>query len=134
MGSRQWTVGSEQRTVLSGQVPAGAKDDGCYSGLIAWPKGIDLVEAVYKVSREFPKEEIYGLTAQLRRAAASVPSNIAEGQGRKSTREFLHYLSIAHGSLRELETQLLIAARLSYIDSRVPQNLCRNDGGGGAFD
>lgn len=91
-----------------------------YSDLIVWQKAMDLVEAVYRV---FPKEEVYGLTAQLRRAAVSVPSNIAEGQGRRSTREFLHYLSIAHGSLRELETQLLIAARLGYCDAAEQENL-----------
>jgi four helix bundle protein len=86
-----------------------------YSELIAWQKAMDLVATIYMVSKQFPNEEIYGLTSQVRRAAVSVPSNIAEGQGRRSTKEFLHHLSIAHGSLREVETQILIAERLSYI-------------------
>jgi four helix bundle protein len=85
--------------------------------LLAWQKAISLVEAVYGLSRGFPKDEIYGLTAQLRRAAVSVPSNIAEGQGRKSTKEFLHHLSIAYGSLMETETQLLISERLGYAQT-----------------
>lgn len=87
-----------------------------YSDLIVWQKAMDLVEEVYTASKGFPKEEIYGLTSQLRRAAVSVPSNIAEGQGRNSTKEFLHHLSIAYGSLREVETQTLIAGRLLYLD------------------
>jgi len=74
-----------------------------------------LVEQVYRITRDFPKEELYGLTSQLRRAAVSVPSNIAEGQSR-SNRDFVHFLSIAHGSLSELETQMLIARRLGYIN------------------
>jgi four helix bundle protein len=86
-----------------------------YQELIAWQKAMDLVQAVYETVRAFPKEEIYGLTSQLRRATVSVPSNIAEGQGRKSTNEFLHHLSIAYGSLMEVETQVLIAMRLKYI-------------------
>jgi four helix bundle protein len=86
-----------------------------YSDLIAWQKSMDLVQIVYETVRAFPKEEIYGLTSQLKRAVISVPSNIAEGQGRKSTREFLHHLSIAYGSLMEVETQILIAARLGYL-------------------
>lgn len=86
-----------------------------YSELIAWQKAMDLVEAVYRASTDFPREEQYGLTGQCRRAAVSVPSNIAEGQGRKSTKEFLYHLSVAHGSLRELGTQLMIALRLSYL-------------------
>lgn len=86
-----------------------------YSELIAWQKAMDLVEGIYAATRQFPKEEIYGLTSQLRRAAVSIPSNIAEGQGRKSVNEFLHHLSIAYGSLREVETQILIAGRLSYL-------------------
>ncbi len=86
-----------------------------YSELIAWQKAMDLVEAVYGATKLFPKEELYGLTSQLRRAAVSIPSNIAEGQGRKSLNEFLHFLSIAYGSLREVETQILIAGRLNYL-------------------
>ncbi len=80
-----------------------------YADLIAWQKAMDLVEETYRVSARFPKEEIYGLTSQLRRSAVSIPSNIAEGQGRRTKQEFTHYLSIAYGSLRELETQILIA-------------------------
>ena len=92
-----------------------------YSDLIAWQKAMDLVEEVYKITRGFPKEELYGLASQLRRAAVSIPSNIAEGQSRGS-REFVHYLSIAHGSLSELETQILIALRLRYVkDEQVMQ-------------
>jgi four helix bundle protein len=88
-----------------------------YRELIVWQRAMDLVEEVYKSSRDFPREEVYVLTSQIRRAAVSIPSNIAEGQGRKSTSEFLHYLSIAHGSLREVETQTLIAYRLRYLAS-----------------
>jgi four helix bundle protein len=89
-----------------------------YTDLIAWQKAMDVVAEVYKATRLFPKEEQYGLTSQLRRAVVSVPSNIAEGQGRWSDREFAHYLSIAHGSVREAETQILISERLGYIDAR----------------
>jgi len=85
-----------------------------YQELIAWQKAMDLVEAVYRASRNFPREETYALTNQIRRAAVSVPSNIAEGQGRRTTADFLRHLSIAYGSLREVETQILIAARLGY--------------------
>ena len=88
-----------------------------YRDLIVWQKAMDLVEMVYQVTKGFPKEEHYGLTNQLRRAAVSVPSNIAEGQARNSTAEFRNFLSIARGSLAEVETQLLIAERLKYIDS-----------------
>ena len=86
-----------------------------YSELIAWQKAMDLVEGIYAATKQFPKEEIYGLTSQVRRAAVSVPSNIAEGQGRKSINEFLYHLSVAYGSLREVETQILIAGRLHYL-------------------
>ncbi|MEI6775821.1 MAG: four helix bundle protein [Chloroflexales bacterium] len=86
-----------------------------YQELIAWQKAMDLVVAVYEQTRAFPKEETYGLTNQLRRAAVSIPSNIAEGQGRNSTKQFQHFLSIAYGSLQEVETQLLIARRLQYL-------------------
>lgn len=86
-----------------------------YDDLMAWRRAMDLTEAVYRVTKVFPKEEIYGLTCQIRRAAVSVPSNIAEGQGRQTTMDFLRFLAIAHGSLNELETQLVLAWRLKYL-------------------
>ena len=86
-----------------------------YRQLIAWQKAMELVKQIYHLTNKFPKEELYGLTGQLRRAAVSVPSNIAEGQGRDSTKEFLHHLSIAYGSLMETETQILIAETLFYL-------------------
>jgi four helix bundle protein len=86
-----------------------------YGDLIAWQKAMDLVELIYKATSQFPREEIYGLTNQLRRAAVSVPSNIAEGQGRGSANDFRRFLSISYGSLREVETQILIAKRLHFL-------------------
>ena len=86
-----------------------------YRDLIAWQKAIDLVTAVYEQTKTFPKEELYGLMSQMRRAAVSVPSNIAEGQGRHSTNEFRHFLGNAQGSLYELETQIIISRRLGLI-------------------
>ncbi len=77
---------------------------------------MDLVVECYRVAGKFPKTELYGLTSQLQRAAVSVPANIAEGQGRSHTKEFLNHLSIAYGSLMEVETHLEIAARLSYLE------------------
>jgi len=86
-----------------------------YKDLETWQKAIELVELVYKETKSFPKEEIYGLSSQMRRAAVSVPSNIAEGQGRDSTNKFLRHLSIAYGSLCELQTQALISYKLNYL-------------------
>ena len=86
-----------------------------YQELIVWQRAMDLVEEVYKLSRGFPREEVYGLTSQIRRASVSIPSNIAEGQGRRTTADFVKHLSIAYGSLREVETQALIARRLNYV-------------------
>lgn len=83
--------------------------------LKVWQRSMDLVEAVYRVTARFPASEIYGLTSQLRRAAISIPANIAEGQGHDSTKEFLHFLSIARGSLTETRTELLIAQRIKYV-------------------
>ncbi len=86
-----------------------------YRELVVWQKSIELAERIYAVSKRFPKEESYGLTSQMRRAAVSVPSNIAEGAAREGTGEFLQFLSTARGSLAELETQLVLAERLGYL-------------------
>jgi four helix bundle protein len=89
-----------------------------YRELIAWQKAIRLVTEIYQATRQFPRDELYGLTSQLRRAAVSVPSNIAEGQARFSRKEFHHFLSQARGSLVEIETQLIIAQNLGYLSTQ----------------
>lgn len=86
-----------------------------YRDLIAWQQAMELVDLIYRLTRALPKEELYGLSNQMRRAAVSVPSNIAEGQGRRSRAEFHRFLAIAHGSVRELETQVMIARRQAYL-------------------
>lgn len=116
----QWAAGIRQ---WAAEENAKAMTVRNYSDLIAWQKAMDLVELVYAFTKGFPKEEQYGLTNQVRRAVVSIPSNIAEGQGRRSTNEFLRFLSIAYGSLREVETQALIAARLGYLQEADTQNL-----------
>ena len=83
--------------------------------LIVWQKAMDLVVTVYKITKTFPKAEIYGLASQMQRAAVSIPSNIAEGHGLKQTQAYARHLAIANGSLTELETQLEIARRLGYF-------------------
>jgi len=88
-----------------------------YRDLIVWQKSIELVLEIYRATRGFPKTETYGLVSQLRRAAVSVPSNIAEGHARLSTGEFKQFLGHARGSLMEIETQILISRKLGYIDS-----------------
>ena len=88
-----------------------------YRDLTVWQKAMDLVETIYHTTAAFPKEETYGLTSQIRRAAVSIPSNIAEGNGRNTTRDYLHFLGMAYGSVEEVETQVLIAERLRYVDS-----------------
>ena len=89
-----------------------------HKDLIVWQKSIDFVTEVYKVTSDFPREETYGLTSQLRRAAVSVPSNIAEGAARKSDKEYVRFLFIARASAAEIETQLLIADNLGYRNKR----------------
>jgi four helix bundle protein len=84
--------------------------------LEAWNQAVELVTEVYRKTESFPKEERYGLTSQIRRAAVSIPANIAEGAARFSSREFARFLSNAQGSASELETELLIAHRLGYLD------------------
>ena len=83
--------------------------------LDVWKKAIEFVVAVYKATENFPTDEKFGLTSQLRRAAISIPANIAEGAGRKSHKEFAHFLSNSQGSASEVETELLIASRLRYL-------------------
>ncbi|MCC5069532.1 four helix bundle protein [Xanthomonas campestris pv. campestris] len=95
--------------------------------LTVWRDAMSLVEAIYRLSHDFPDSERFGLTAQMRRAAISVPSNIAEGAARRSTAEYLRYLSMARGSLAELDTQLQIATRLQFAssDAAIPDLLNR---------
>ena len=83
--------------------------------LRVWQEAIKLTAAIYKMTAQFPKHEVYGLSQQMRRAAVSVPSNIAEGKGHRSDKEFIHFLFHARGSLLELQTQLLIAEELQYV-------------------
>ncbi len=84
--------------------------------LEAWIKSLELVTEIYKYTEGFPREERYGLTSQIRRAAVSIPANIAEGAGRQSKKEFAHFLSNSQGSASELETELIIFLRLGYLD------------------
>ena len=99
-----------------------------FRDLRVWQCGMDLVEDVYRLTRGFPKEELYGLTNQLRRAAVSVPSNIAEGQTRSHVKEFLQFLSMAQGSLAEVQTQIELAGRLRYLSAeQIESTLQRAD-------
>ena len=88
-----------------------------YKDLVVWKKSMDLVLEVYHLVKKLPKEEIYALSDQMRRSAVSIPSNIAEGHGRNSDRELIHYLYIARGSKAELDTQIQIAINLGYFTS-----------------
>lgn len=94
-----------------------------YRDLKVWQFGMDLAIDICRLMESFPKYEQYGICSQLRRCAVSIPSNIAEGHQRDSTKEFLHYLSITRGSLAELETQIVIAQRLDYLTSEKSQHL-----------
>ena len=94
-----------------------------YRELLAWQKSMDFVQHLYEATKSFPDHERYGLTSQIRRAAVSVPSNIAEGQGRGPGKDFDRFLYIANGSLFESETQILIAQRLSYISTDTADTL-----------
>jgi len=89
-----------------------------YSDLQVWQKAIDLVTEIYGLTANFPADERFGLVSQVRRAAVSIPANIAEGHGRKSTNAFLNHLSIANGSLMELETHLQISLRLGFVSEK----------------
>jgi len=94
-----------------------------YKELIVWQKGISLTKEIYQISEQFPEKEKYALANQMQRAAVSVPSNIAEGWGRGTTKEYIHFLYIAKGSLMELETQLIIASELKYFDQAESEKL-----------
>ncbi|MDD5055182.1 MAG: four helix bundle protein [Candidatus Peribacteraceae bacterium] len=88
-----------------------------YKDLRVWVKGRALVKIVYQLTKAFPKEELFGLTSQIRRAAVSIPSNIAEGSQRSSDREFANYVLIARGSIAELETQVLLSVDIGYLSN-----------------
>lgn len=94
-----------------------------YRDLKVWQKGMEMVLAVYKIAATLPDEEKFGLANQMKRAAVSVPSNIAEGHGRNSNKEFIKFLYISRGSLLELETQIEICFRLGFITSAVKDSL-----------
>ena len=96
-----------------------------YKDLIAWQRAMDLVSVLYDATDDFPKRETYSLTDQMRRAAVSIPSNIAEGQAHFSRREFRHFLRHSSGSLAELETQILIAQRRNYLTESQTTELLR---------
>ena len=114
MGRGSWVVGCGGRGVVH---------EDSYENLVVWQRAMDLVDGVYDATDGWPKREVFGVVGQVRRAVVSVPTNIAEGQGRSGTREFLHHLSIAHGSLCEVETLLKIGRRRRFIDDATLQPL-----------
>ena len=97
-----------------------------FRDLEVWQKAIQLVKEIYLVTKELPKEEVYGLSSQMRRAAVSIASNIAEGKTRKSINEYINFLYIALSSASELETQIVISKELKYIESNTEDNLLEN--------
>jgi len=97
-----------------------------YKDLVVWQKGIELVNDVYSITRKFPKEEMFGLTNQMRRASISIPANIAEGWGRKSTKNYIQFIRISIGSLFEMETMCIIAKNQNYIDERIYSTISAN--------
>jgi four helix bundle protein len=94
-----------------------------YRDLLVWQKAMELVVGTYRFSSSFPREELYGLTSQLRRASVSVPSNIAEGYGRASRKEYIQFLYVAQGSLKETETQIILAEMLGYASRDATKSL-----------
>lgn len=97
-----------------------------FRNLLIWQKSMTLTTQIYQLTSTFPKEEIYGLTSQIRRCSVSIPSNIAEGYGRESDKEFLRFLNISIGSLFEMQTQLEIAKNIAYINEDLFNNLYEN--------
>ncbi len=94
-----------------------------YKELIVWQKSVDLAVKIYEATKSFPREELYGLTSQIRRSAVSIPSNIAEGAGRNSKKDFNNFLGISNGSSCELDTQLIIAQRINFINQSLQESL-----------
>jgi four helix bundle protein len=99
-----------------------------YRDIVAWQKAMDLCQAVYELTRTFPKTEQYGLTSQIRRCAVSIPSNIAEGQGRGSDKDWARFLAIAYGSLREVETQALLSQMLGFAEKSAVEKILERAG------
>ena len=95
------------------------KYDGNHKNLTVWSKSIELAEEIYKITKEFPKEELYGIVSQIRRSAVSISANIAEGAARNSNKEYIQFLYIALGSLSELETELIISNRVGYLKNEI---------------
>ena len=93
-----------------------------HKNLDVWQKSMDFVTEIYSLTKRFPKEEMYGLSSQMRRAAVSIPSNIAEGRAKRTTREFIRFVNISFGSASELETQILIARNLGYVNENEIEN------------
>ncbi len=106
-------MSNEQRAAKDGKAKARS-----YKDLLVWQKGMTLAKGIYGITRLFPNEEKFGLVSQMRRAAVSIPSNIAEGQARHTTKEFIQFISHAEGSVAELETQLMLAVDLGYCVPR----------------
>jgi len=96
-----------------------------YRDLKTWQNAMSLAEACYQYSKAFPRDELFGLTAQLRRAAVSIPANIAEGYGRESLASYVHFLKIAQGSLKELETHIILATRVELLETESSEDLLR---------
>src|SRR5437762_1547413 len=103
---------------MSDEKPKGYKD------LLVWRKGIELVKSIYQLTQRFPPDERFGLTSQLRRSAVSVPCNIAEGQARHTTKEFIHFISNSDGSLAEVDTQVVIATELQSCTQKETEFVC----------
>jgi four helix bundle protein len=99
------------------------RDSNSYQNLLVWQKSLDFTVSIYFHTKYFPLDERFGMTSQMRRAAVSISSNIAEGQARHTHRQFIQFLSIARGSLSELETQIIIASRLNYISNESEHDL-----------
>ncbi|MDR1699281.1 MAG: four helix bundle protein [Prevotellaceae bacterium] len=99
------------------------KDVKTHKDLLVWQKSMDFVVDIYAITKSFPNSELFALTNQIRRCVTSIPANIAEGLGRKGNKEFIHFLHVALGSATELETFLIIAQRLNYIDDHIFEKL-----------